>query len=181
MRRTGIVGLGAVGSNLARALHAMNYPIHCIISHSATPRHPLAIEINAKHVIPPGAPIPPGLELLFLCVPDDAIQNVSKQLSELPYSWEGVVVAHTSGALSASALSSLKEKNAYTFSFHPVQTFAQEVKTRFDDIFIGIEGDPEATQVGVELAERLNATPVVLSTPDKALYHAAAVIASNFL
>lgn len=178
---SGVAGTGAVGSTLARALHALGYPMHCILSTTATPEHPLVIETGAHHVIRPGDPIPPGLELLFICTPDDVIASTARRLADVPYAWEGVIVAHTSGALTARSLAPLAELGAHTMSFHPVQTFARQAEASFEGVYIGLEGAPEAVEAGIDLANRLHAHPVVLSSKDKALYHASAVFASNFI
>ena len=180
MRSSGIIGTGAVGTNLARALHARGYPMHSIISRSTASGHQLAVETQALHVVHLGAPIPPGLQQLFICVPDDCIAHVAQLLAEQSYAWQGVVVGHTSGALTANALAPLKSAGASTLSFHPFQTFAQHIRTDFEDIFIGIEGDSAAINSGIELAKKLNATPLLLSASEKTLYHASAVVASNF-
>ena len=181
MLRSGIVGTGALGSNLARSLHALGYPLHCIISRSITTKHALAVDTKAQHVIKPGAPIPPGLQQLFICTPDDHIASVAHSLADSYDSWQEVIVAHTSGALHSDVLAPLEKKGAHVMSFHPVQTFARDKHTGFKNIYIGIEGSPQATAAGTDLARHMQATPVILSPADKTMYHASAVVASNFM
>jgi len=124
-------------------------------------------------------------ELLLICVPDGAIAGVAGALAGLGGSWMGTTVLHTSGALGSDVLQPLAEMGAQTGSFHPMQTFP--VATDHDDsddlfrgITIGIEGSPAALANMKRLSTALAAEPLEIAGEHKALYHAAAVMASNF-
>jgi predicted short-subunit dehydrogenase-like oxidoreductase (DUF2520 family) len=118
----------------------------------------------------------------MLCVPDDAIAPVARGLSSVPHAQKASIVAHTSGALSSTALAPLTDSGVRTLSFHPVQTITRTSPPDvLEGIVVGVEGDPEAAAYGTWLATRLGATPVRLSADEKVRYHAAAVLASNGL
>ena len=178
--RVAIAGLGAVGENLARSLQRAGFPIYCLISKRKQAARALAKEVNAQFVISYGDALPEGIELLFLCVPDDAIARVSQDLSGQSYPWHKVYVAHTSGALLSTEMQSLALLGATVFSFHPVQTFAKGQESEWKGIFVGIEGAAGGVKVGEDIAVSLGSTPLLLQEKDKALYHASAVFASNF-
>jgi predicted short-subunit dehydrogenase-like oxidoreductase (DUF2520 family) len=161
LQRFAMMGSGALGSRLAAALE----------------------ERGLERISDPGQS-----DVLFLCVPDDAIREVAEELAASGTDWSGRVVLHTSGAHDADLLSSLAEKGAETGSFHPVQTFpagsvhgpGEDALALFNGIGVGIEGSERAVEVGVHLAGTLLAEPVLLTPEQKILYHTASVMAGNF-
>ena len=111
--------------------------------------------------------------LTLLCVPDRAIAEVAASLQ--PGSW----VAHVSGGTPLAAL----DPHVRRFSLHPLQTFSHDRGAeQLDGAWAAVTGETdEARAVAVELAELLGLTPFVLADADRALYHAGAVMASNYL
>jgi len=178
--RVAIIGLGAVGEDLARSLHRAGFPIYCLISSRIQAARTLAIDVGAQFAVSYGDKLPEGIDLLFLCVPDDAIAQVCQDLSDRSYPWDTVYVAHTSGALLSAELGPLASLGAKVFSFHPVQTFAKGQESEWKNIFIGIEGEESGVQIGQHIAASLGGVPLLLREEDKVLYHASAVFASNF-
>lgn len=176
-----IVGTGAVGEHLALGLKNAGYQVSCIISRSPKAASKLAGKVDAKFSIQLGNKLPDGIDLLFLCVPDDAISGTAARLSGISYNWSGVCVAHTSGALTAQVLKPFSLLKASVLSFHPVQTFKKGHAASWEGTFVGIEGDEKGLQVGEEIAVSLGSVPLRLGAEDKVLYHASAVFASNFL
>ena len=69
------------------------------------------------------------------------------------------------------------------FSVHPLQTFTNERgPEQLDGAWAAVTGEsPEAITTGVELAELLGLRPFVLADERRALYHAGAAMASNYL
>ncbi len=90
---------------------------------------------------------------------------------------------HCSGALPSTILSSVKECDAFAGSMHPLQSFASvEIeKNPFQDIIISLEGEKEAVSAARKIATDLGATCFTIQTEAKTLYHASAVVASNYL
>jgi predicted short-subunit dehydrogenase-like oxidoreductase (DUF2520 family) len=112
-------------------------------------------------------------ELRLLCVPDSAIAEVAAAIRPGPW------VAHVSGATPLAALA----PHTRRFSVHPLQTL---VRSRGPEQLDGAWGavtaeTPDAHVRAVWLAETLGLTPFDLADDARALYHAGAVIASNFL
>lgn len=174
-----IVGTGAVGTTLALSLQAKDYTISAIASRSKARAQQLATHVGAPAAVALSSLDPAQAQLIFLCVPDDVLPEIADKLANHTQ-WAGRIVAHTSGAQTASILLPLQKAGAYAMSFHPVQTFVKPSKNAFSGIYVGIEGDEPAVSEGIVLAQALDATPLVLQAADKARYHLAASIASNF-
>ena len=113
-------------------------------------------------------------ELALLCVPDAAIADVVQGLSP-GHGWVG----HVSGATPLSAL----DPHERRFSLHPLQTFTRaRGPEQLDGAWAAVTGETdEARELAVELAGVLGLEPFELEYDDKPLYHAGAVVASNYL
>jgi predicted short-subunit dehydrogenase-like oxidoreductase (DUF2520 family) len=114
-----------------------------------------------------------GAELVLLCVPDAAIAPVAQAIPPGPW------IAHVSGATPLVAL----EPHRRRFSLHPLQTFTKaRGPEQLDGAWAAVtaEGD-EARAHGLELARTLGLEPFFLTDEQRPLYHAGAVVASNFL
>jgi predicted short-subunit dehydrogenase-like oxidoreductase (DUF2520 family) len=120
-----------------------------------------------------GVAVREGGALRLLCVPDRAISDVARSIEPGPW------VAHVSGATSLAALA----PHARRFSVHPLQTLSKEGGPgQLDGAWGGVTGESEdATARALWLAETLGLRPFHLADDRRALYHAGASIASNFL
>jgi predicted short-subunit dehydrogenase-like oxidoreductase (DUF2520 family) len=112
-------------------------------------------------------------ELRLLCVPDRAIGEVAAGIAPGPW------VAHVSGATPLSALAPHERR----FSVHPLQTLVKERgPEQLDGAYGGVTAEtPEAEERALWLAETLGLRPFTLADDRRAVYHAGAAIASNFL
>ena len=113
-------------------------------------------------------------DIVLLCVPDTAVSDVSRCLTP-GRGWVG----HVSGATPLGALEPLARR----FSLHPLQTFDRSGDpSQLDGVWGAITGETlEALTVARELAETVGLRPFELADSDRALYHAGAVFASNYL
>lgn len=115
-----------------------------------------------------------GYDVVLLAVPDREIAAAAAAVAVRP----GCVVGHCSGATSIDVLGEHER-----FGLHPLMT----VPTGADgSVFAGapaaIAGSNDhALAVARALAERLGLRPFEIDDGDRATYHAAASIASNFL
>jgi len=112
-------------------------------------------------------------ELVLLCVPDAAIADTARDL--LP----GQGLAHVSVATPLRAL----EPHARRFGMHPLQTFTRERSAeQLDGAWAAVTAESEeARRHGHELARTLGLRPFDLADDVRPVYHAGAVIASNYL
>jgi predicted short-subunit dehydrogenase-like oxidoreductase (DUF2520 family) len=112
-------------------------------------------------------------DLVLLCVPDSAIASVARGVPAGPW------IAHVSGATPLAAL----DPHVRRFGLHPLQTFtrrrgAEQLDGAWGAITAdGADGEARARW----LAGVLGLQPVVINDGDRALYHAGASIASNYL
>ena len=89
---------------------------------------------------------------------------------------------HCSGVLSSEVLKPLADKGARIASLHPLRAFSGQVDTNaFQDCYCSLEGDAIASQRIQALFSTLGARIFSIQTAKKSQYHAAAVIASNYL
>jgi predicted short-subunit dehydrogenase-like oxidoreductase (DUF2520 family) len=115
----------------------------------------------------------------LLCVPDSEIEAAAEAL--VPAIGPVRFVGHTSGATTLAALERVAEAGAGVFSLHPLQTIPDSA-TDFTGCPCAIVGSgADALALARNLAERLAMVPFEVDDADRATYHAAAAIASNFL
>jgi predicted short-subunit dehydrogenase-like oxidoreductase (DUF2520 family) len=91
-------------------------------------------------------------------------------------------VVHTSGAHDSTILESAARSGALTASFHPLQTFADRDQARANlpaSVF-AVEAEGWLKDLLLEMVRALKGTPIELSADEKALYHASAVLISNY-
>ena len=121
--------------------------------------------------------------VVFLTVPDGAITSVAAKLADagttIP---SGVAFVHMSGALGLGTLELLRDRHPVG-SFHPLQSFPEP---RPPEAFRGIVVAIDATTMSLRrrlsaLARDIGAKPRRVEDKHRALYHAAAVFASNYL
>jgi predicted short-subunit dehydrogenase-like oxidoreductase (DUF2520 family) len=113
---------------------------------------------------PLGRGATPASPTVLLCVPDTVIAEVAAAMPE------AALVGHCSGATALGACD---------FSLHPLMTVPTQPHppVSFAGVPAAVAGHPVAT----ELAERLGMRPFRVADEDRAAYHAAAAMASNFL
>jgi len=114
---------------------------------------------------------PEGVDAVLLCVPDGQIAAASAALTPR------VPVGHCSGATGLDALAGHE-----AFGLHPLMTVPAGGEPAFAGAGAAIAGStPRALAIAAELAARLGLRAAPIADEDRAAYHAAASIASNFL
>jgi predicted short-subunit dehydrogenase-like oxidoreductase (DUF2520 family) len=112
-----------------------------------------------------------GFDAALLCVPDSEIANAAAALAPR------VMAGHCAGALGLDVLGPDRE----AFALHPLMTVTA-AGAQFAGAGAAVAGStPRALQLAMTLAGDLGMTPVEIADADRAAYHAAASIASNFL
>jgi predicted short-subunit dehydrogenase-like oxidoreductase (DUF2520 family) len=114
-----------------------------------------------------------GADVVLLCVPDSEIAAAAALVAP------GRLVGHCSGATTLEPLGPHE-----AFSLHPLMTVPSDPAR--PDVFTGARcavaaSTPRALQTAHDLAGRLGMLAVEIDDADRAAYHAAASIASNFL
>lgn len=179
MRQIGFVGAGIVGTALAVRLRAKGYPVVIVASRTRASAERLAQRVGGGVVVASPQGVADRAELIFITTPDDAIGQVASQVR-----WrQGQGVVHCSGADSLEKLEPARQVGAQVGSFHPLQTFAS-VEHAIDNLpgsTFALEGEGAILETLKILARDLEGHWIKLGPGDKALYHAAAVIACNYL
>lgn len=139
-----VVGAGRLGTALAAALRAAGHDVAGPLRRGEAPR--------------------PGVGVVLLCVPDQAISDAAAAIEP------GPAVGHCSGATTLAPLGGHR-----AFSLHPLMTVPAE-GADFTGVACAVAGDP----VAEALALRLGMRPIRVRDEDRAAYHAAACMASNF-
>jgi predicted short-subunit dehydrogenase-like oxidoreductase (DUF2520 family) len=112
-------------------------------------------------------------QLVLLCVPDSAIGEVARSIAPGPW------IAHMSGATPLGALA----PHTTRFGVHPLQTFVRGGgPEQLDGAWAGATGeDADARDRATWLSTELGLHPFELRDDTRALYHAGAAMASNYL
>jgi predicted short-subunit dehydrogenase-like oxidoreductase (DUF2520 family) len=114
---------------------------------------------------------PRGADAVLLCVPDGQIAAAAAAVTP------GTPVGHCSGATGLDALAGHE-----AFSLHPLMTVPHEGEPVFAGAGAAVAGStPRALAIAHGLAQRLGMRATTVADEDRAAYHAAASIASNFL
>jgi predicted short-subunit dehydrogenase-like oxidoreductase (DUF2520 family) len=166
-----IVGAGRTGRTLGLLARRAGYPIGPVVCRTPERATEAAGFIGGGT---PGTELR-GADLTLLCVPDGAISAVSARLDLPP----GAVVAHVCAAFGADLLRPRRPAGA----LHPLRSFAEPALAaeRFPGTYCAVDGDPEAVAVLRALVAAIGGKPLSVRTDRKALYHAGAVFASNYV
>jgi len=123
---------------------------------------------------------PPSAGVVFLAVPDQAVDEVAARIARTNPS-PRLSFVHTSGALGLGALDALRDHPVG--SFHPLQAFpAPRDPGAFRGITVAVDASTPALMRRLRaLARSIGARPKRVGGEDRVLYHAAAVYASNFV
>ena len=181
-----IIGAGRLATALATTLGATGLVPDLVASRNLHHAKRLAMKFPSADAVAFKGIEAITSRLVIISVSDDALTGVAEHLAKLPVEWSEAIVLHTSGSWSSEVLKPLSELGASTASFHPVQTFTEvdsdgKGGVLFSGLPIAVEGDKAAVVCAGALAERLQAVAFRIDPAKKTLFHASAVVSSNFL
>ncbi len=174
--KVGFIGSGKVGTSFGMFLQAKKVPLSGYYS-----RHIETASQTAKLL---GCRVFETLESLVLqsdligiTVNDDQIDTIVDDLVALNVDLSDKLFFHMSGAHDSLTIKKLNDKS---FSLHPLKAFPQVIESvsTFESVVFSLEG---ATQLSREWVESLGINYFEIQSEQKALYHAAAAIVSNYL
>lgn len=165
-----IIGPGRAGMSVAIAAHRAGAEIVGLAGRGDLQERAAVVDAS---VIAMDATLP-SADLVVVAVRDDAIRSVSDQLTT------DDPVVHLSGAAGLDVLAA----HSLVGSFHPLQTLPDPLAGA--DQLAGAHVAIDAPDAAVadrleELAALLSMTPFRVAPEHRALYHAAAAAASNFV
>lgn len=176
MKSYGIIGLGKVGTTLAKALKEKNQLLW-IFSESSNniSKFPKMIHYDSYNQI---KQLP---DVIFITKSDrkilEAAQNLTETFSD---KLKDKIVIHCSGINDKSLLACCAHFGAITAFAHPYQTFFYPDTDLLNGIAWAVDGGLHTKRIE-QIVQSLNGIPVDVSKIDfnNSLYHASAVIASN--
>ena len=179
-RAIGLIGPGRAGVGLALALTQAGYSVRLHGRNKKTLPSPLTMTVSEGGTPPPWLG---EIDVLILAVRDDAITPLAASLGQARAINERHVLLHLSGVQGQEALGPLVSSRAALGSFHPLQTIVEPELTpaRLKGAWAAVEGMPRAALAGEQIARDLGMRPFRIATKAKAIYHAGAVFASNYL
>jgi predicted short-subunit dehydrogenase-like oxidoreductase (DUF2520 family) len=179
MHTIGFIGAGTVGTALAVRLREKGYPVTAVASRTPASAERLAGMVNGCQVHHSGQAVADVAEMVFITTPDGAIAQVAAQVRWHP----GQSVIHCSGADSLDILEPATKAGAQAGAFHPLQTLAS-IAYAIENIpgsTFALEAEEPLLSDLKEMAHALQGRWIELRPGDKVLYHAAAVIACNYM
>lgn len=177
-----IIGAGIVGIAVGATLQSRGYKIAAVAAKTQTSLDRASSYMDARATNDVAEAAAMG-DLIFITTSDDYIKDVCDDIGARGGFSPDDIVFHMSGALSLSALGAAKHYGAQVGCMHPIQTFAtveSAIETLPGSVF-GVTAEDEALAVAVELIDALGGDKVLINDDDKAVYHAAACIVSNYL
>jgi len=179
-----IIGAGRVGAALGVLASQAGYRVRCVASRDIEDARELAARLGGETMVRSVSSAAAGSDIIFLAVPDDEIEPLCETLVRSKALRPGAVVAHCAGVLSSEALASARHAlQCSVASFHPLQAFPRRLdEVRLpENTYCCIEGDEAAVAALEKLGAAMGFRTVRIRPETKALYHAAAVMACNYL
>lgn len=193
-----IIGAGRLGAAFGIALRKAGHSIELVVTeHDASARRvsrliggqTVGLSANQVRRLTTGQAERLNRTALFIiATPDDAIAPVSAGLASAleplltknPKTRRRRIALHTSGALSSKVLEPLKELGFSVGSLHPLVSISDS-KTGAEWLtraYFSVEGEAEATRSARKLVREIGGRAFEINAESKALYHAAALMAS---
>lgn len=175
----GIIGAGIVGTALAVKLEEAGHQCIGVHTRSRHSYHRFRSYINKDHLSL--EELVPSVECLFITTQDAMIRTIAENLSSKALLQPGQVWIHCSGSLPSTILRVDERIPLRYLSIHPLQAFAsvENALAILSGTHFGIEGDEE--ELGEGIVKDLGGIPHRVRPAQKTLYHAGAVVASNYL
>jgi predicted short-subunit dehydrogenase-like oxidoreductase (DUF2520 family) len=179
-----IMGAGVVGTALAARLVRGSIPViglHGRQTELTDAARAISGVVGSTGEIPD---IISECDIIIISVRDERIPEVAKRLVDEKRLRPNQVVLHTSGANAAANILSVLRPNVRAVgTLHPLVSFADPrvAVEHMPEIAFGIEGDEPAKHHAKRLVRALGSRAVFLTAENLPLYHAGAVLASNYV
>lgn len=173
--KVGIIGGGRVGSRLAASLREAGVLVGVT---AASEQHSAQLAQQFGVPATDNAKLWQAADVLLLTVPDRLIGTVAEELAQ-SVTPAAKVVLHVSGSVGLEPLAPLAQLGAHVGSLHPLQSFAGG-NTKLAGVYMALDGDSEAQDAGKKLVELFGGKAFSVPAEERAAYHAAACICSNY-
>ncbi len=177
--KIGFIGAGTVGTALAFLLQQHGYNITMVSSRTDKSARRFTAQVTDCRIAGSNQRVADAADIVFITTPDAVIPTVAAELT-----WHaGQSVVHCSGADSTAILQPARKMGAAVGTCHPLQTFAdgRQAILNIPGSTFAIEAKEPLLSTIKEMAEAVGGRWIVLRPEDRVLYHAAAVMACNYL
>ncbi len=167
-----------MGTGLAKGFARAGRDVVAVASRNIASAQTLAKRIRGARACAPQE-VADRADLVFLTVPDDAIEPVASIIR-----WRaGSACVHCSGAADLDLLKKAAADGAFTGGFHPLHMFGEpgESPDALSGCAIALAGPDALVEKLERLARSLGARPLRLPEGGRALYHAAANFSGAFV
>lgn len=178
-----VIGAGRLGKTIAKIIHDNRLAtLQAVCNTSLQSSRKAVAFIGAGEPCAALGALPPA-DITLISVPDDLIQTVCDALTQQCHPQKKQIVFHCSGTLSSDILASAHDQGCMTASLHPIHSFADPSLSinAFAGTYCALEGDPTACATLRDLFTQIGAIVFPIDKAKKACYHAAGVIACNYL
>jgi predicted short-subunit dehydrogenase-like oxidoreductase (DUF2520 family) len=179
-----IVGPGRAGTALGYALVQSDVVDSLTVCgrRPEPPSHPLFTQGLASYTFGLAQPTA-ETAAVFLAVPDHVVPEMAHALAGQGPPADGCAAFHLSGALATDVMAPLHARGYEVGSFHPLQAIAHPVTAaeRLPGSYVAVTGTPGAVAVARRIAAAMGSPVLTVPEARRPAYHAAAVMASNFL
>jgi predicted short-subunit dehydrogenase-like oxidoreductase (DUF2520 family) len=177
----GIAGAGRVGQALGRLLAERGEPVVAIASRRVERAEAAAAFIGGGAKPLTYAQLAGRVDRVLIAVPDDAVTAVAATLAES--GMRAGLALHTCGARGPEALAPLAAQGVSCGAIHPLQTIATPERglAALPGAAFAIDGDGEALRWAERIVAALDGQVLRIPADHRPLYHAAAVMASNYV
>jgi predicted short-subunit dehydrogenase-like oxidoreductase (DUF2520 family) len=180
-RTIGIAGAGRVAQALGRFLIQRGERVVAIAG-----RNPERTARAARFIGPAARPtaiqeLPDVASHVLIAVSDAAVEPVAAILAQSGFR-RGVAL-HTCGAKGPEALQALASQGVSCGALHPLQSFATAERglASLPGSVVAIDGESQALQWAFSIVRLLRGRTIRIGPECRVLYHAAAVMASNYV
>jgi len=181
-KKFAIIGTGVVGTALAVRL--ADAGLECVGVHTRSQLSYDRFSQYLPHKFRELSEISTQAELIFITTQDKGIEAVAERLTKENARRPGQIWIHCSGSLRSESMRKDPSLPVNYLSIHPLQAFADidNALNQIEGTHFGVEGDtPECEEIGKGLVKVLGGIPHSIDPEKKTLYHAGAVVASNYL
>lgn len=176
-----IIGAGKVGTVFAANLHKCGYRLAGIASRTQDSARVLAERFDVPWSVEP-AVIAQKADIVFVTASDRYIGSVTAWIAQQGGWRQGQYVYHASGALPANILAAAQQQGAFIGALHPLQSFAgKDSDVCLSGVCFAVDGSKEAISIAKNMVANMGGYSFSVPPDKRALYHAAACIASNYL
>ncbi len=176
-----VAGTGRVAQALGRLLVEHGEPVIAVVGRDQEKARTAAAFIGSRVKPAVFDAIPKRATRFLIAVSDSAVTEVASRLARGGVS-RGIAL-HTCGAFGAEALAPLAAAGVLCGALHPLQTLAspEQGLSALPGCLFATDGDATALAWAERIVRLLGGETLPIPPQDRPLYHAAAVMASNYV